>query len=400
VGRALRGRVGVILQDPASQLFCASAAEELALAARNLDMAEDRIVAAIARRAHELALEGELEQRPHELSAGRQQMLLLGAALIAGPELLIADEPAAHMDPAARACALAAIRREVDAGLAVIWVTQDDQERAAADRVLWLGERTASGPLVRPRSAPPGRCALRLSIAAWSGGAGPAIRVPAAISIDLPAAGSVVLSGPNGCGKSVLLAAATGAAESSQCIVKWEVEPDLPSLLVSQNPDQQIFEELVEDELVYAAVRRGLGRRSALAAARTALEKLGLPADHMLRRRCWWLSGGEKRLIEAVAGLIAPAGLLALDEPSAGLDEQRRAALAELIRERSERGPVLVATQDAPWGALLGGAWIELGVSPASAGGQPTRLVPDLTPGDAHATGRQRTMPSLSKKTD
>ena len=45
-------------------------------------------------------------------------------------------------------------------------------------------------------------------------------------------------------------------------------------------------------------------------------------------RKTWSLSGGEKRLVSLAGALIAPTTLLALDEPTAGLDPARRAGLA------------------------------------------------------------------------
>jgi ABC-type multidrug transport system ATPase subunit len=96
----------------------------------------------------------------------------------------------------------------------------------------------------------------------------------------------------------------------------------------------------------------------------------------MLDRRCWDLSSGERRLIEVVAGLIAPARLLALDEPTAGLDPKRRAALAGLVRERALEGPVVLASQDLEWAERLSSRLVWLG------------------------QGAEKGLPSLSKKTD
>ena len=103
------------------------------------------------------------------------------------------------------------------------------------------------------------------------------------------------------------------------------------------------------DELVYAAVSRGMDRSEALERAATGFESLGLAPSVLFERRCWGLSGGEKRLVQVIGALIAPAGLLCLDEPTAGLDSLKRAALGGLVSRRGEAGPVLVASQDAGW---------------------------------------------------
>lgn len=370
-----RGEIAVVLQDPATQLLTSSVAAELASTARNLSRPPDEIERRFREWSERFALEADLARDPRALSAGRQQLVLLAAALIAGPRLLIADEPAAHLDPSARERVLTSIREQVDRGLAVAWITQGEPERAAADRRLWLGEapRLHSESTAPPESS--SGTAARLLISPWEGDDGPRVRISRPLDLDLPRQGVRVLTGPNGCGKSVILSAAVGLVESPQWKLEWLADRQPLPLLASQYPEQQIFEEQVEDELIFAAVSRGLTRVEALDRAGGALAALGFNRDFM-GRRCWWLSGGERRVVEVVAALIAPASLLALDEPTAGLDDARRHVLAGMVRERAKTGPVLVATQDLEWASRLGGRVTEVGLR--------TRL--DL--------------PSLSKKMD
>jgi energy-coupling factor transport system ATP-binding protein len=143
--------------------------------------------------------------------------------------------------------------------------------------------------------------------------------------------------------------AATGLGTIGQVSLEWLVDPVPPPIAALQFPELQIFEEHPEDELAYAAVSRGLERHTALDRARDFLNRLGMPLENMRGRRTWSLAAGEQRILEVVAALIAPSCLLALDEPTAGLDPARRAALAALVREVSEDRPILVATQDHSW---------------------------------------------------
>jgi energy-coupling factor transporter ATP-binding protein EcfA2 len=169
----------------------------------------------------------------------------------------------------------------------------------------------------------------------------------------VPATGVTALTGRNGAGKSVLLSAAAGLLRLAQV----EVSPghlDPPPIFSAQYPELQMFEERVADEVAFAAVSRGAGRPDTLAQAAEAFERLGLPGAGFLGRRSFELSAGEKRLVQSVAALVAPASAVLLDEPTAGLDPGRRAALATLVSARAERSPVLVASQDGEWLGWVG----------------------------------------------
>ncbi len=220
------GGVAVVLQDPSSQLLQPTVEAELSFGARNLGLPEARIAEAVRRWSAALGLTPDLERDPATLSAGCQQMVLLAAALVPGPRLLLADEPTAHLDAATRSRVREIIAAEVARGLAVVWVTQDAGEAAAATRALALGE-AAPGRVPRPcapraRTAAP---ALRLRVAPDPGGEGPRIRVGRPLEIGVASPGVTALLGPNGSGKSVLLRAAAGLSSIGQVEVAWESAP-------------------------------------------------------------------------------------------------------------------------------------------------------------------------------
>ncbi|MFI5370197.1 MAG: ATP-binding cassette domain-containing protein [Candidatus Eisenbacteria bacterium] len=365
---APRAGVACVLQDPSAQLLQPTVAEELGFALVNLGRDATEVAAAVEQVASRFDLLGDMTRDPRTLSAGRQQRLLLASALVTGPRLLVADEPGAHLDAAARSDALERVAAEVARGLAVVWVTQDAAETGRAHRVMTIGSADsatagepgapdASGSAARVRLSPPA-------------GDGPRVDVSTSIEFDVAAIGVTALLGRNGVGKSVLLAALGGLEHPVGVEVAWAGTDAAgpPPALALQYPEQQVFEERVEDELLFAAVQRGLARDIARTRALDSLAELGYDPGSMMTRRTWDLSTGEKRLVEVVAALIAPARVVLLDEPTAGIDRSRRSALGRLVARRAlERdlagrtSPVVVATQDREWAIALRAQLIELG---------------------------------------
>jgi energy-coupling factor transporter ATP-binding protein EcfA2 len=350
--------LAVVMQDPPSQLLQSTVADELAFTSRNLGRGGADTGVRVRSVADELGLTGDLDRDPKTLSAGGQQLVLLAAALVSDPAVLLADEPAAHLDGAARDRALAAVRRRTRGGMAVVWVTQAPDELAAADRVVRLDEPAGSAvPRDRRVPAIPAHALVRVRVSAPAPRDGPRVPVRSELAFDVRP-GITALVGRNGSGKSVLLSALAGLVQSHQIVVEWASPPEAPPSLALQFPELQIFEEVVADEVVFAAVSRGIGRDRALDGAAVAFRELGFDSG-MLQRRTWTLSTGEKRLVEVVGALIAPSSLVLLDEPTAGLDSKRRSALGDLVERRGRDCPVVIATQDRDWIRGVGGREIE-----------------------------------------
>ena len=104
----------------------------------------DRVIAA-------LSLGDRLSHRPQELSGGQQQRVAVARALVARPELLIADEPTGNLDSRSSGEVLTFLRDAVDsAGQSVVMVTHDPIAAARADRVLILADGRLVDDLVSP----------------------------------------------------------------------------------------------------------------------------------------------------------------------------------------------------------------------------------------------------------
>lgn len=348
-GSPARTRVACVLQEPASQLLQPTVADEIGFALHNLGRDDATVGRAVRDAADRFGLGAELGRDPRTLSAGRQQLVLIAAAAALAPDVLVADEPTAHLDPPTRARALAWLESALADGLTVCWVTQDPDELRRAHRVFQVNEAASPEPEPLPAAPAPGATRIEVEVAPQSAADGPRVRRDRPLSFAIGERGITALIGPNGTGKSVLLAALAGLASPGQITTRWRQPVTAPPILTLQYPELQVFEERVQDEVLYAAWVRGRDRAEVENEVRTAFARLGFDPGAVMLRRTWELSTGEKRVVETVAALVAPSSLVLLDEPTAGLDARRARGLAHLIVERSARDPVVVASQDRRW---------------------------------------------------
>ena len=88
------------------------------------------------------------ERRFAQLSAGERQRVLLALALAQQPQVLLLDEPLAHLDPKHQVGMMALVRKLAQGGLAVLWSVHDLNMARQADRVALLsqGRLLACGP--------------------------------------------------------------------------------------------------------------------------------------------------------------------------------------------------------------------------------------------------------------
>ena len=149
-----RRRVGVVFQT-FGLVPILSAAENVGVPLRLVRTPRAERDARVAELLELVGLAGHANQRPHELSGGQQQRVAIARALVAGPALLIADEPTGQLDSRTGAAVMDLLHGLVhDRGLTAVVATHDPALVDLADEVVDLRDgRIGRSEPAAPRTA-------------------------------------------------------------------------------------------------------------------------------------------------------------------------------------------------------------------------------------------------------
>jgi len=136
----LATKVGIVFQEPDSQLFCMSVEEEVAFGPENLAVPREEIRARVDWALALVGMRGYNDRSPFSLSGGQKQRVAIAAALSMRPEMLVLDEPAYALDPLGR-MELYSVLRDLrqDYGMTIVLAERDSEEAVAfSDRILLM----------------------------------------------------------------------------------------------------------------------------------------------------------------------------------------------------------------------------------------------------------------------
>ena len=382
-----RGRVGLVLQDPDSQVILAKVGDDVAFGCENLGVPRDEIW----RRVHEsltsVGLNLPLDHPTNQLSGGQKQRLALAGVLAMRPGLVLLDEPTANLDPDGVTEVRDAVGRILTNTLSTFIVIEHrvDVWLDLVDRVIVLepgGGVLADGT---PQEVLTRHGASLAASGVWVPGRTPAApqRIPfeskqlvlasdltigrrgmpiqAHLDVALSSGRSLAVTGPNGAGKTTLgltlaglLPPVSGTLDASGLArglppapIAWKSR-DLVSRIgsVFQDPEHQFVTGSVREEL--AVGPRAAKIDPAEIARRVDEVSSRLRLDRLLAVNPFTLSGGEKRRLSVATALVSAPPLLVLDEPTFGQDARTWAELVQLLADLLNAGSSIVSiTHDA-----------------------------------------------------
>ena len=413
--------VGLVAQEPETQVVSATVRSEIELPLELRGRDPEARARAVEEVALALAIPDLLERTTDTLSGGELQRVALAAALATSPSLVLLDEPTSQLDPVAGDELISLLRRLNEEWGVTVLLGEHRLERClvAADRVLALddgmvafdgpprdflvwalkSDPSLATPLARlfhamelpvPASVREARATLAVrgleagvsatvSTSPPRGEGEPVLtandvwvelgegeeRTDAlrGADLELHPGERVALMGRNGAGKSTLLRTAAGLIEPG----RGRIRAPRGVALLPQRPGDMLVGETVGAELPAEA-------------GMDALRLFGL--DHLADSDPRDLSGGERQRL-ALAIVVAgrgpggqTPGAILLDEPTRGMDRERKAELVAFASDLSRSGSALViATHDVEFAATFADRVVLLGEGEVVADGPPERML-------------------------
>lgn len=181
-----------------------------------------------------------------------------------------------------------------------------------------------------------------------------------ALTLTIPAGTRVALLGANGSGKSTLLRLLDGLCFALSGDLRFRGDPLTEEHfaddkfaydfrrrvgLIFQNPDVQLFNATVFDEVAFGPLKLRWSKAEVRDRVHSILDQLCIA--HLKDRIPHRLSGGEKKRVALASVLVLDPEVLLLDEPTAMLDPRSQNQVIDLLMEwRGSTKSVITAVHD------------------------------------------------------
>jgi len=370
--------VGMVFQNPSSQLFHLRVSDDVAFGPRNLGLDREEVERRVKWALSAVGAMDLADENPAELSGGQKQLVAIAAALALKPQVLVLDEPTASLDVSGTVCVaqvLEGLVKEMAITLVVIEHRLAEMAQLAdsvivmdAGRIVAQGDPTEvlfDWELSRRLGL---RRPVEESLDSWESllipnGDRSAIEKPMLvmnkvsagygrnpvihdISLRFDRGEFIGLVGDNGAGKSTLALVMAGLLKPCQGWLRFgkrkKPRPGLEVSLLFQNPADQLFTDSVNEEVSFGPLNY---RRYDDGFHEEVLIETDLMDQRTFRPMA--LSTGQQQRTALAACLSLRPHLLILDEPTLGQDWGHLQRLMEFLVRLNKKGiSILMITHD------------------------------------------------------
>lgn len=397
--------VTMVTSQASSQIsgVCFTVAEEVGFALQNLGLAPDLIRQRVNDALSTMDIAHLAERSPFALSGGQQQRMVIAAALALQPPVMVFDEPTAQLDPPAVAALGVTLKSLAGLGHTIIVAEHHlDWVATFADAVVVLdqGQLVASGtprhvfgmypqksgrpyglrlqtylaqqgicdpphivqtidqlvltppPSLQPpvtHQASPAQPTPLLQVDNVHFAYTPEAPVLNGVSMQIGAGERIALLGRNGAGKSTLLRHLNGLLRPTAGVVRihgHDIARRAPGQnakhvgIVFQDVRNQLFAATIRDEVSFGPRIQGVSPHEIQRRVEHALAICGL--TDVADTHPYDIAPARRRLVATAAVMALESDILALDEPSAGLDEASVQQLVSAIDTTTSQGRSVV----------------------------------------------------------
>ncbi|WP_218666292.1 ATP-binding cassette domain-containing protein [Streptococcus dysgalactiae] len=365
--------VASVFQNPASQFFYREVQHELVFPCENQGLDPNLIMERLKTLGQDFDVQDVLTRDMFHLSGGQKQRVAIATAIMQGTEIMVFDEPTANLDQAGieavktYLCQLKAAGKTIivaehrlhylmDLADVYFYFSQGRLTKTlTSEELLALSDRDRQAmglrsldlsdviPVLIEKSSSQhysdkdDLCIHNLTVRAGSK------RLRQIDKLSFAAGKISGITGPNGLGKSQLVAYLAGVLEDPNAQIRFQhqvltaKERLAKTSLVLQDVSLQLFAESVLKEVNLGHDKHPM--------TEAVLEQLAL--THLVDRHPASLSGGEQQRVMIAASLLCDKEIFIFDEPSSGLDVLQMHALAKLLKElKSQNKVVIVISHD------------------------------------------------------
>lgn len=165
------------------------------------------------------------------------------------------------------------------------------------------------------------------------------------ISFTAESGKALGLLGRNGAGKTTAIRIMMGVlpADSGEVLLDGQ-KLDINRVKVGYLPEERGLypKKPILEQLVYFGQLRGMTSSAAKKSAQALVERLGMQEYMNKKRKLMTLSKGNQQKIQLAAALITDPDIVVLDEPFSGLDPVNAMLLEEVVRERIQKGNIVL----------------------------------------------------------